>query len=58
MFLVTCFNDIFVHTQITEITVNTMYRCRMPVPILKHRLELEGISHVDSLVSFPDVRAF
>ena len=23
----------------------------MPVPILKHRLELEGISHVVSLVS-------
>ena len=26
--------------------------CRMPVPILKHRLELQGISHVVSLVSF------
>ena len=31
--------------------------CRMPVPILKHRLELEGISHVVSLVSFLDVKA-
>ena len=27
------------------------------MPILKHRLELEGISHVISLVSFPDVKA-
>ena len=27
------------------------------MPILKHRLELEGISHVVSLVSFLDVRA-
>ena len=32
--------------------------CRMPVPILKHRLELQGISHVASLVSFSDVKAF
>ena len=32
--------------------------CRMPVPILKHRLELQGISHVVSLVSFSDVKAF
>ena len=32
--------------------------CRMPVPILTHRLELQGISHVVSLVSFPDVKAF
>ena len=32
--------------------------CRIPVPILKHRLELEGISHVVSLVSFSDVKAF
>ena len=32
--------------------------CRMPVPILKHRLELEGISHVVSLFSFLDVKAF
>ena len=31
--------------------------CRMPVPILKHRLELQGISHVVSLVSFSDVKA-
>ena len=31
---------------------------RMPVPILKHRLELQGISHVVSLVSFSDVKAF
>ena len=31
--------------------------CRMPVPILKHRLELESISHVVSLVSFLDVKA-
>ena len=27
------------------------------MPILKHRLELEGISHVVSLVSFLDVKA-
>ena len=27
------------------------------MPILKHRLELEGISHVVSLVSFSDVKA-
>ena len=27
------------------------------MPILKHRLELEGISHVISLVSFLDVKA-
>ena len=32
--------------------------CRMPVPILKHRLELQGISHVVSLVSFSDMKAF
>ena len=32
--------------------------CRMPVPILKHRLRLQGISHVVSLVSFSDVKAF
>ena len=28
------------------------------MPILKHRLELQGISHVVSLVSFSDVKAF
>ena len=28
------------------------------MPILKHRLELQGISHVVSLVSFSDVNAF
>ena len=27
------------------------------MPILKHRLEIEGISHVVSLVSFSDVKA-
>ena len=28
------------------------------MPILEHRLELQGISHVVSLVSFSDVKAF
>ena len=32
--------------------------CRMPVPILKHRLELEGISHVVLFISFPVLKAF
>ena len=32
--------------------------CMMLVPILKHRLELQSISHVVSLVSFSDVKAF
>ena len=51
-------NAVWYLFRITEIPVNIMYCCMMPVPILKHRFELEGISHVVSLVSFPDVKAF
>ena len=32
--------------------------CSMPVLILKHRLEFGGISHVISLYSFSNVKAF
>ena len=32
--------------------------CSMPVLILKHHLKLEGLSHVVSLLSFSDKKAF